>query len=171
MGTGQSKEKFHCNRYLDGKGPPPLIDQVNGSVNGLFQGSKGTQPDGQMTWVILHRDLPGFPTDNTVQVNYVFPDGTQEEGHPNPGQPFTGLRTLAYLPDNKDGRKVLRLLDKAFTQRLLFTVATDANGDSVVCMTDIPLKTLPDGGSQSESFPDPDYLRNVKFILKEKGIE
>lgn len=30
-----------------------------------------------MTWVILHRDLPGFPDDNTLQINYIFPDGIQ----------------------------------------------------------------------------------------------
>jgi len=28
----------------------------------------------------------------------------------------------AYLPDNDEGRKVLRLLRKAFVQRLIFTV-------------------------------------------------
>lgn len=31
MGSGQSKEKLHCNRYLDNKGPPSL------EVQGLSQ--------------------------------------------------------------------------------------------------------------------------------------
>lgn len=27
MGSGQSSDKFHCNRYLNGQGPPSLVQQ------------------------------------------------------------------------------------------------------------------------------------------------
>ncbi|KAM8822978.1 E3 ubiquitin-protein ligase DTX3L1 isoform 4-T6 [Spinachia spinachia] len=77
MGSGQSTDKLHCNRYLDGKGPPPLSRQATDDLNGRNRGLNDWQPEGQMTWVILPRDLPGFPKDKTLQINYVFPDGIQ----------------------------------------------------------------------------------------------
>lgn len=171
MGSTQSKDKWHCTRYIDGQGPPSLKDQAENGLSGNPEGSPGTQPAGQMTWVILHRDLPGYPEDNTIQINYIIEDGIQTDHHPNPGQTFRGVRTLAYLPDNKEGRKVLRLLDKAFNQRQVFTVATNSSGDDVVTWADIPHKTQPDGGSKSDGYPDPEYLKTIRRILKDKGIE
>ncbi|XP_024230453.1 E3 ubiquitin-protein ligase DTX3L1 [Oncorhynchus tshawytscha] len=169
---GAKQEKMYCTRYLDGQGPPALIDQANGDVKGSYaEVSEGSQPEGQMTWVILHRDLPGYPGDNTIQINYVFADGIQTDKHPNPGQTFLGMRTLAYLPDNRDGRRILGLLDKAFYQRLVFTVATNENGEDMVTWADIPHKTTPDAGKDSHSYPDPDYLKTARKILKDKGIE
>ncbi|XP_041817432.1 E3 ubiquitin-protein ligase DTX3L1 [Chelmon rostratus] len=168
MGSGQSSEKFHCNRYLKRQGPPSLAQQANEGVNGM-RTPNGCQPEGQMTWVILHKDLPGFPDDNTLQLNYIFPDGTQTEKHPHPGQPYAGLRLCAYLPDNHEGRRVLKLLDKAFNQELLFTVATK-DGKDMVTTTFIPLKTQPDGGSTVDGYPDSDYLKIVRKLLRDKGI-
>lgn len=46
-------------------------------LKGTYRTLTGFQPEGQMTWVILHRDLPGFPDDNTLQINFLFPDGIQ----------------------------------------------------------------------------------------------
>ncbi|CAK6981756.1 E3 ubiquitin-protein ligase DTX3L1 [Scomber scombrus] len=171
MGSGQSSEKLHCNRYLNGQGPPSLVQQANEEVNGMHKELNGCQPQGQMTWVILHRDLPGFPDNNTLQINAIFPDGIQTEKHPHPGQPYAGLRLCAYLPDNRDGRKVLRGLEKAFNQQLLFTVATNKNGEDIVTTASIPLKTQPDGRNMVDGYPDPDYLKTVRKLLRDKGIE
>ncbi|XP_037612210.1 E3 ubiquitin-protein ligase DTX3L1 [Sebastes umbrosus] len=168
MGSSQSSEKLHCNRYLDGQGPPSLVQQASEEVNGVNGVLPGCQPKGQMTWVILHRDLRGFPDDNTLQINYKFPDGIQSEKHPQPGQPYAGLRLCAYLPDNREGRRILKLLEKAFNQQLLFTVATNANGEDTVATASIPLKTQPDG---ADGYPDADYLKNVKKLLRDRGIE
>ncbi|KAM7390882.1 hypothetical protein PAMA_008876 [Pampus argenteus] len=171
MGSGQSSEKLHCNRYLNGQGPPPLVQQANEGLNGMGKELNSCQPEGQMTWVILHRDLPGFPDNNTLQINYIFPDGIQTEKQPHPGQPYAGLRLCAYLPDNREGRKVLRGLDKAFNQQLLFTVTTNIDGEDMVTTASIPLKTQPDGGNKADGYPDPDYLKTVRKLLKDKGIE
>ncbi|XP_077869362.1 uncharacterized protein LOC144360563, partial [Saccoglossus kowalevskii] len=46
------------------------------------------------------------------------------EEHPNPGTYFSGTTRTAYLPDNFDGRDVLKLLKIAFDRRLTFTVGT-----------------------------------------------
>ncbi|KAL6098181.1 E3 ubiquitin-protein ligase DTX3L1 [Pungitius pungitius] len=169
MGSGQSSDKLHCNRYLDGKGPPPLFQQASDDLNGRNRGRRDIQPEGQMTWVILPRDLPGFPGDNTLQINYMFPDGIQTEKHPHPGQPYGGLQRSAYLPDNRDGRKVLQLLDKAFMEQLLFTVTTNQDGQDTVAAASIPLKSQPDGGI--DGYPDSDYLQTVTKLLRDKGIE
>ncbi|XP_070784365.1 E3 ubiquitin-protein ligase DTX3L1 [Enoplosus armatus] len=171
MGSSQSSDKFHCNRYLNGQGPPSLVQQATGEVNGMRRALNGCQPEGQVTWVVLHRDLPGFPDDNTLQMNYIFPDGIQTEKHPHPGQPYAGLRLCAYLPDNREGRKVLKLLDKAFDQHLLFCVATNKDGEDMVTTASIPLKTQADGGNRVDGYPDPDYLKIVRKLLKDKGIE
>ncbi|KAK0137208.1 E3 ubiquitin-protein ligase DTX3L [Merluccius polli] len=171
MGSGQSSDKMHCNQYLPGHGPPTLVQQANERLNGTYKPLKLVQPDGQMTWVILHRDLPGYQNDNTIQINYIFPDGVQTGNHPHPGKPFTGLRLWAYLPDNREGRKVLQLLDKGFNQGLLFTVATNQEGVDMVSPAAVPLKTQPDGGTKIDSYPDADYLKNVRKVLKDKGLE
>lgn len=71
-----------------------------------------------------------------------------QEKHPHPGQPYRGLRLCSYLPDNREGRQVLKLLDKAFNKQLLFTVATTQDGADMVTTAFIPLKTQPDGGSR-----------------------
>ncbi|XP_074549111.1 E3 ubiquitin-protein ligase DTX3L1 [Halichoeres trimaculatus] len=173
MGSSHSSDKLHCNRYLNGQGPPSLVQQ-GPSLAFLSESEKGlhsSQPEGQMTWVVLHRDLPGFPDDNTIQINYIFPDGTQTEKHPHPGQPYPGLRLCAYLPDNREGKKVLKLVEKAFNQQLLFTVNTDRDGKDVITTTTIPLKTQPDGGSINDGYPDSDYLKTVRQILRDQGIE
>lgn len=44
--------------------------------------------------------------------------------HPNPGQSYTGTYRTAYLPDNKEGNEVLRLLQIAWERRLTFTIGT-----------------------------------------------
>ncbi|XP_053716638.1 E3 ubiquitin-protein ligase DTX3L1 [Synchiropus splendidus] len=171
MGSSQSTEKLHCNRYLDGHGPPSLLHQANVGVEEICRVSNGSQPQGQMTWVILHRELPGFSDGNTLQINYIFPDGVQTEKHPSPGQPHAGLRLCAYLPDNREGWKVLKQMEKAFNQQMLFTVATNLDGSPVITPT-IPLKTNPDHSANTEDgYPDPHYLKTVRQLLKDKGFE
>ncbi|XP_040022586.2 E3 ubiquitin-protein ligase DTX3L1 isoform X2 [Gasterosteus aculeatus] len=169
MGSGQSSDKLHCNRYLDGKGPRPLSQQATYDMKGKNRGLNDCQPEGHMTWMILPRDLPGFPEDHTLHVNFTFPDGIQTEKQPHPGRPYAGLQCSAYLPDNRDGRKVLQLLDKAFVQKLLFAVTTNADGQDAVTAASVPLKTRADEGP--DGYPDCDYLETVTKLLRDKGLE
>ncbi|XP_076827998.1 E3 ubiquitin-protein ligase DTX3L1 [Brachyhypopomus gauderio] len=178
MGSAQSKDKMHCNRYLNGDGPPPLAEQVQSSINGPRNSKKrskivdGNQPsDGQMTMTVHRRSVPGYPKSDTIQIDFVFEDGTQTEKHPNPGQMYCGLHTQAYLPQNSEGRKVYELLKVAFDHKLLFTVTTTNTGEEGVTFSDIPLKTMESGGAKSDCYPDPNYLKTVKKILKSKGID
>uniref|UniRef100_A0A3B5MN46 E3 ubiquitin-protein ligase n=1 Tax=Xiphophorus couchianus TaxID=32473 RepID=A0A3B5MN46_9TELE len=97
----------------------------------------------------------------------------QNKKHPNPGQPYQGTTRTAYLPDNEEGQEVLKLLKKAFDQKMTFTVGTSRTSglDNQVIWNDISHKTSKTGGPQSFGYPDPSYLSKVKEDLKAKGIE
>ncbi|KAJ8376938.1 hypothetical protein SKAU_G00075180 [Synaphobranchus kaupii] len=85
------------------------------------------------------------------------------EAHPNPGKPFTGVKTTAYFPKRDQG--VLKLLQRAFEQKLLFTVAATNEAADRVVFTDIPHAGHPSQCSQ------PGFLQKVKTALRAKGIE
>ena len=65
------------------------------------------------------------------------------------GHRYQGTSRTAYLPDNPEGREVLKLLQKAFKVRLIFTVGTSTiTGQSnTVVWNDIHRKTNTHGGS------------------------
>ncbi|XP_062311408.1 E3 ubiquitin/ISG15 ligase TRIM25-like [Osmerus eperlanus] len=71
------------------------------------------------------------------------------EAHPNPGKPFTGVQAESWLPNEQQfyssgsqvclkGHEVLKLLERAFEQKLIFTVAAAHGAASRVVFTDIP---------------------------------
>ena len=68
--------------------------------------------------------------------------------HPNPGKTHYGTQRSAYLPDNREGREVLRLLQRAFDKRLIFTVGTSrtSGSEDQVTWNDIHHKTSISGG-------------------------
>ncbi|XP_019620777.1 PREDICTED: E3 ubiquitin-protein ligase DTX3L-like [Branchiostoma belcheri] len=134
---------------------------------------KGTQPiGGTMEVMESSQSLPGHPDCGRIQIHYSVPSGTQEECHPNPGKPYRGTERDAFLPDNTGGREVLRLLKKAFDNRLVFTVGTSVTtGETdVVTWNDIHHKTSPYGGASNYGYPDPGYLQRVTEELAAKGI-
>ncbi|CAH1268083.1 DTX3L [Branchiostoma lanceolatum] len=142
------------------------------SVIGLL---KGDQPRGTMTDRIDYLNtLPGYEYSRyTIEIHYYFPDGVQGSEHPNPGKPYTGTSQTAYLPDNAEGREVLKLLKRAFDSHLVFTIGTSATTgqtDTVV-WNDIHHKTNRFGGPNSYGYPDPQYLTRVKEQLAAKGIK
>lgn len=68
-----------------------------------------------------------------------------KEKHPKPGQKYYGFKTVAFVPQNHEGRKVYHLLEVAFKHKLLFTVKTTGTGEERVAFADIPLKTKESG--------------------------
>eukprot|EP00058_Branchiostoma_floridae_P015528 XP_002601016.1 hypothetical protein BRAFLDRAFT_128153 [Branchiostoma floridae] len=48
--------------------------------------------------------------------------------HPNPGKRYSGMLYRAYLPYTSDGLRVLHLLEKAFNQKLMFTIRASRGG-------------------------------------------
>ncbi len=110
---------------------------------------KGNQPKGNMYASDQTLSLPGYGSCGTIVISYRFASGTQGLGHPNPGKPYTGTGRTAYLPDNQERRKVLKLLRKAFEQKLTFTIgrSTTTGRDDCVTWNDIHHKTSMCGGS------------------------
>ncbi|XP_052466379.1 E3 ubiquitin-protein ligase DTX3L-like isoform X3 [Carassius gibelio] len=139
----------------------------------VFGKLEGNQPEGTMKVTNNSFSLPGYPNCGTIEIYYDIPSGIQTKRHPNPGNSFHGTSRHAYLPDNHEGREVLKLLRRAFDQKLIFTVGTSTTSglENAVTWNDIHHKTNKQGGPQSYGYPDPDYLKRVKDELKAKGIE
>jgi deltex-like protein len=135
---------------------------------------KGTQPEGSMSVSLLpHSSAPisGLSCD-TICITYSFPSGIQGEEHPNPRHPYTGTSRGAYLPDNREGHKVLALLQKAWDARLIFRVGTSVTTgcENTVVWNGIHHKTSLSGGSSCFGYPDPTYLTRVTEELAAVGI-
>jgi deltex-like protein len=115
--------------------------------NTIYGLSMGTQPDGTMRWETINQIVPGFNT-NAIQITYRIPGGIQGTNHPNPGRAYQGVHRIAYLPDTNEGRHVLSLLDKAFKNRLIFTIgrSVTTGKEDVVTWNEIHHKTRIDGG-------------------------
>ncbi|XP_037634904.1 E3 ubiquitin-protein ligase DTX3L [Sebastes umbrosus] len=134
----------------------------------------GTQPDGgEMKVTQIPSSLPGYDKYGTIKIHYYIPSGIQKEEHQNPGQPYEGASRTGYLPDSSEGRSIVKLLKRAFNQRLVFTVgrSTTSGMNNMVTWNDIHHKTSTHGGPTNYGYPDPDYLRRVRDELKAKGIE
>jgi deltex-like protein len=113
--------------------------------------------------------LPGFGSFGTIVIYYRFQKGTQGSDDPNPGKPYTEAITNAYLPDNKEGRKILKLLKKAFQQKLTFTIGqlTTTGMDDCIVWNGIPHKTSRTGGPAKYVFVslnDDFKLEQVCFV-------
>ncbi|KAJ8376957.1 hypothetical protein SKAU_G00075370 [Synaphobranchus kaupii] len=132
----------------------------------------GDQPDGQMT-VKRRQDCFGK---ECFCITYNISSGIQKEAHPNPGKPFTGIQTEAWLPNpcnweskTYEGQEVLRLLQRAFEQKLVFTVsfkytATGGAADRVV-FTDIP------HARNLYECSEDGFLKKVRAALRVKFIK
>lgn len=143
----------------------------------VFGVIEGDQPEGRMDVMKDRRQLPGFQSSGTIVITYSIPSGVQtvcalsltpgdsfgtcvpwqlifkplfnlQEKHPHPGKRFGGATRTAYLPDNEEGRAVLKLLQKAFKQKLIFTVGTSRTSgvEDQVTWNDIHHKTSTHGG-------------------------
>lgn len=145
----------------------PICGEIYGNLT-------GTQPKGGTMTVSSDRSsLPGYEKYGTIIINYNIPSGYQGDEHPNPGMPYQGASRIAYLPNSAEGNKVLKLLQRAFNQRLTFTIgrSSTTGQNNVVTWNDIHHKTSRYGGATSYGYPDPDYLKRVQDELKAKGID
>ncbi|XP_060077694.1 uncharacterized protein LOC132557215 [Ylistrum balloti] len=143
----------------------PICNVVYGIV-------RGVQPKGHMVEVFEKESLPGFDGRGTIHIFYSFVDGKQDAEHPHPGKRYRGTRREAFLPDNKEGQKVHRLLRKSFEQKLTFTIGISrtTGREDVVTWNDVHHKTRTHGGPERFGYPDPSYLRRVEEELAAKGI-
>nr|XP_020500809.1 E3 ubiquitin-protein ligase DTX3L-like isoform X2 [Labrus bergylta] len=175
MDTFKKKKQLKCkHEFCEG-----CLEQSKKSLGpccplckDVFGKMEGDQPDGKMNWRSGPSSLPGYPQCGCIVISYWIPGGIQTEKHPNPGKRYEGISREAYLPNNKEGNEVLRLLQKAFDQKLIFTVGTSrtTGKENQVTWNDILHKTSILGGQQCFGYPDPGYLSRVRDELKAKGI-
>ncbi|XP_036383669.1 E3 ubiquitin-protein ligase DTX3L isoform X2 [Megalops cyprinoides] len=154
------------DRAFESKPTCPICGAVYGHLT-------GTQPRrGTMEVSTNASSLPGNIKHGTIVIRYHIPGGIQGEEHPNPGHRYEGASRTAFLPDSPEGRSVLKLLQRAFDQRLIFTIGQSSTSGrtNVVTWNDIHHKTNREGGPTNYGYPDPDYLARVQEELKAKGI-
>ncbi|XP_059924244.1 E3 ubiquitin-protein ligase DTX3L-like isoform X4 [Gadus macrocephalus] len=171
-----NRTTLQCNHALCKECLENLVTKMGPTCpicKAIFGEITGDQPDGSMKYETQRISLPGFRGYGHILIKYEIPHGKQTARHPNPGRPYRGTQRSAYLPDNGEGWEVLRLLQRAFDKRLIFTVGTSrtSGSENQVTWNDIHHKTSIGGGPASFGYPDPDYLRRVKEELKAKGIE
>ncbi|XP_056405087.1 uncharacterized protein LOC130296986 [Hyla sarda] len=123
-----------------------------------------------MSHTAMSLRLPGYEKDTSLKIIYEVPDGVQGVGDPQPGCQYKGGRFEAYLPDNRKGRKLLSLLQRALDQGLIFQVKAFETGEEVTWYK-IPHKTSPDGGKAKNGFPDSTYVRDTITLLYQYGID
>jgi len=102
----------------------------------------------------------------TIEICYHIPAGIQLEYHPNPGVPYPETTRVAYLPDNVEGRTLLRRFKYAWKHGLMFNVGTSITdqADNRVVWSTIPHKTSLRGRGPY-SFPDENYIPNCNNVL------
>lgn len=102
-----------------------------------------------MMWKKYETSLPGFEGYGTIAVSFCFYDGIQSSEHPNPGNVYKGATCVAYIPATQEGKEILKLLQKAFDARLIFTVLSSASDKTgVIALDGIELKTSAESSSR-----------------------
>jgi deltex-like protein len=64
----------------------------------------------------------------------LFLTNYQGPEHPHPGQAYSGTSRTAYLPDNKEGNEVLKLLQISWDRKLTFTIGTSVTSGASNCV-------------------------------------
>ncbi|XP_062605820.1 uncharacterized protein LOC134267630 isoform X2 [Saccostrea cucullata] len=152
--------------FMKTKQKCPFCEKVYGKIY-------GDQPKGRIMFQREKKCLPGYEGHGTIIIFYIIDAEKQGREHPHPGRQLGGrLERSAFLPDNKDGRLIAKLLNIAFSRRLIFTVdksQTTGEEDALV-WNDIHHKTRRDGGSEQHGYPDGSYLKRVFEELQIKGV-
>ena len=133
----------------------PICTKIYGKLT-------GTQPPGTMKVNFMRGTFCDSYKCDTICINYYFPDGNG----------YSGTSRTAYIPDTKEGIKVLGLLKEAFDRRLIFTIGTSVTNGSTntTVWAGIHHKTSLSGGTSNYGFPDPTYLTRVQEELACKGV-
>ncbi|XP_041359932.1 uncharacterized protein LOC121376181 isoform X2 [Gigantopelta aegis] len=138
--------------------PGPQIDTSNSSLDvkcvvvdrpGVHHNEDtGPMPPGTMTHFTAMGQLPGYKEPEHIVINYTFDNGVQSASHPKPGRKYSGSKFCSYLPCTHEGFETLELLQKAFSRKLLFTVAKESvySENYVVTWGCISQKRNKDGG-------------------------
>uniref|UniRef100_T1J6J2 E3 ubiquitin-protein ligase n=1 Tax=Strigamia maritima TaxID=126957 RepID=T1J6J2_STRMM len=134
----------------------------------------GNQPPGQMHYAVVPSSVPGYTDCETIVITYYIPHGVQGPEHPQCGATYTarGFPRRCFLPDNDEGRKVMKLLVTAWERRLIFTIgqSSTTGEECTVTWNEIHHKTEFGSNYSGHGYPDPLYLENVLQELALQGV-
>lgn len=107
-----------------------------------------------------------------VVIEYNIPRGKQLSYHCNPGTQHSGASRSCYLPNDAEGRALLKRLQYAFEHGLTFTVGTSMTSGQAnqVTWASIPHKTSWAGSAATYGFPDPSYFAICNAELDSLGV-
>lgn len=150
---------------LTGKNSCPVCRKLMGEP-------QGSMPSGTMTITSSTVTCQGYQGYGSIVVNYAMTSGVQQCYMANPGQRFTGTNRTVYIPNNLEGRRLVKRLKYAFQRGLTFVVGTSmtTGQQNVVTWSSIHHKTNPSGGARAHGFPDPGYFANVNEELNNLGV-
>lgn len=117
-------------------------------------------------------NLPGNSECTTYILRFTIQSGIQTMDMPLPLEPYAGLTLVCYLPNNSEGKELIRLLHVAWDRRLLFRIGTNTKTgrkDQVI-PNGFEFKVNREGGIQNYGFPDPSYMNRLKVDLKDVGV-
>lgn len=131
----------------------------------------GTSPSGEMR-VSTNKNMSceGFSSVGTIVIDYKMFSGVQKEYHNETGRSFEGVNRRAFLPDNEDGRNLLKRLNWAFSHGLIFRIGTSATtGQSgVITWSSVHHKTKRTKGAYG--WPDSSYFTRCNKELDNLGV-
>eukprot|EP00923_Selenidium_pygospionis_P022555 GHVN01038995.1.p1 GENE.GHVN01038995.1~~GHVN01038995.1.p1 ORF type:complete len:784 (+),score=175.43 GHVN01038995.1:159-2510(+) len=142
----------------------PLCKRVTKTV------SVGLCPAGTMTSVLIpkgHLTCDGYESYQTILIVYNVPGGTQSSRHNKPGDHFTGVSRVGFIPATVEGIRAHHLLQRAFALGHVFELMFN----NKVNWSQISHKTALTGGPHCKGFPDDTYLERLKQEILRKGIE
>ena len=133
------------------------------SCQKLYGVLTGDMPDGTMKHRVIKMSCPGYEGYDSIQIDYYIGGGVKE------GTFFSGCSWTAYLPNNPEGKQILKLLKIAFDRKLTFTVGTSVTTgvENTVVWAGIHHKTDFHG---PYGYPDATYLTRVRQELNAKGV-
>ena len=136
----------------------------------LFSEPAGNMPSGTMGITFSSSIRCWGIRGPIIKIEYDIPSGIQSLKHANPGDKFKGAYRLAFLPDTREGRRLLTRLVYAFSHGLTFTVGTSLTSGhfNVVTWSSIHHKTSLTGGVHG--YPDPNYFQNATTELDSLGV-
>ena len=133
---------------------------------------QGSMPSGTMTLTSSTVTCQGYQGYGSIVIHYAISPGVQQNYMTNPGQRFTGANRTAYVPNNLEGRRLVKRLKYAFQRGLTFVVGTSmtTGQQNVVTWSSIHHKTSPSGGARAHGFPDAGYFANANEELNNLGV-
>jgi len=131
----------------------------------------GKSPSGQMR-VSTNRNMSceGFSNVGTIVIDYIMSSGRQKEYHDEEGKAFERANRRAFMPDNDEGRDLLKRLKWAFSHGLTFRIGTSltTNRKGVITWASIHHKTSTTKGAYG--WPDATYFLRRNKELDNLGV-